>query len=603
MRYLFLIYLFCFNQIIAQSPPKREFRGAWIATVNNIDFPSTKTLTPDQQRAELTKILDSHQAAGLNAIFIQMRTNGDALYFSGIEPWSEFLTGKQGQAPQPFYDPAVFIIDECRKRGLECHFWLNPYRVVPNVTTAKLDSTKHIAAKHPEWLLSFGNLRILDPGIPDVRNYVTSVVMDIVRRYDVDGIHFDDYFYPYPSPPLFLNDDSTYIKYNRLIANVGDWRRDNVNLLIKQVSDSIKSIKPWVKFGISPFGIWQNKTSTQPLGSDTRGLQSYNDIYADSRKWIMEGWVDYIAPQVYWSIGFSVADFGILTPWWNMNAYNRSVFIGQAIYKVNTSTTGEPTAWLNPSEIPGQIRFMRQHSNIKGSLFYNTNTFIKNTLGVRDSVRTRLFQNKALVPAMTWKDAEAPPPPIHLTATQNSQGVLLKWSKPMTGTSEMDKIRGYVVYRFPENTPLSFNDPQFIRFITLKDTTAFLDNEPLSPQKYTYAITAFDRLYNESVASNNADIQVITSVENFVHEAAYLKNAPNPFSYTTQIEYALNKEAYVELRVYDLLGNLIANLVHNKQTAGIYSIDFKNEKLSAGFYIAVLKTEHHILIKKMIRNP
>ena len=274
-----LILSLYFFSAQAQNP-KREFRGAWIATVGNIDYPSAKTLTTAQQQAEFIKILDQHQQAGINAVMVQIRTNGDAFYPSNLAPWSEFLTGRQGKSPEPLYDPVAFMISECRKRGIEFHAWFNPYRAVANVNTSILDAT-HVALKRPDWLLAYGNLRVLDPGNPEVRRHVNQVVMEVTRKYDVDGIHFDDYFYPYPATGLTLNDSATYANNKRGINNRNDWRRDNINLLVKAIADSIKSVKPWVKFGISPFGIWQNKTTAQPLGSETNGLQSYSDIYCE----------------------------------------------------------------------------------------------------------------------------------------------------------------------------------------------------------------------------------------------------------------------------------------------------------------------------------
>lgn len=264
---------------LAQNP-KREFRGAWIATVSNIDYPSSKTLPSAQQQAEFIKLLDLHKQAGINAVMVQIRTNSDAFYPSKFAPWSEFLTGKQGKAPEPFYDPVAFMINECKKRGIEFHAWFNPYRAVANITTSVLDP-KHIANIRPDWLLAYGNLRVLDPGNPEVIKHVTQVVLEVSNTYDIDGVHFDDYFYPYPVTGQTLNDSATYAKNSRGILNKADWRRDNVNILIKNISDSLKLKKPWVKFGISPFGIWQNKTSSQPLGSATNGLQGYSDIYCD----------------------------------------------------------------------------------------------------------------------------------------------------------------------------------------------------------------------------------------------------------------------------------------------------------------------------------
>lgn len=594
---IFLTGLSCFGQVT----PKREFRAAWIATVSNIDFPSSRTLTPDQQRAEFINILNQHQQTGINAVIVQIRPTCDALYASSFEPWSEWLTGKQGQAPQPFYDPLVFMIAECRKRGMEFHAWFNPYRAVSNVKTAKLDSTKHIAVRRPDLLLAYGDLRILDPGKPEARNFVTNVVMDVVRRYDLDAIHFDDYFYPYPETGKVLNDDSTFSKFNRGISNRADWRRDNIDLFIQQVADSLKRVKPWVKFGISPFGIWQNKTSSQPNGSATNGLQSYSDIYADARKWVQQGWVDYIAPQLYWSIGFAVADYGILLPWWSQNSFGRHLYIGQAAYRVNTMTTGEPTAWQNGSQLPTQIRANRLQSAVQGSVFYNTTSLNKNPLGIRDSLRTNLYRYPALIPNMAWKDNTPPPAPQGLTATVTSNGVQLRWNRPSTGTSELEKIRYYVVYRFANEELTNTSAAQNIRYISPNDTTAYLDAVSNPALKYTYVITAVDRLHSESVASAPASVVLITAFDQpLALQTELLTNYPNPFEEETIIPYQLAKSGRVRLKIWNLLGQEITTLVDEWQAQNSYQISFRRNFLPSGVYICTLETDDFKGSKRMV---
>ncbi|MDX5419149.1 MAG: family 10 glycosylhydrolase, partial [Hymenobacteraceae bacterium] len=292
-----LLSLALFLNGMAQSVPKREFRGAWIATYANIDWPN-RTQTPAQQQAALISILDHHKATGINAVFLQVRSQCDALYPSQLEPWSADLTGLQGRAPSMPWDPITFAIEECRKRGMEFHAWINPYRAIANYNNISTFDPTHVARRKPEWLLAAGNQRILNPALQEVRDYVTTVIEDIVTRYDVDGIHFDDYFYP----NAVFNDDDSYLADPRGIMDRGDWRRDNVNKLVQQVSESIKAAKPWVKFGISPSGIYRNSTNPA-IGSNTSGLQHYVTLYADSRKWLQEGWIDYLAPQVYWYIG------------------------------------------------------------------------------------------------------------------------------------------------------------------------------------------------------------------------------------------------------------------------------------------------------------
>ena len=598
MKKLFTLITICFFHIIVQAQnPKREFRGAWIATVGNIDYPTSKTLTTTQQQAEFIKLLDQHKQAGINAIMVQIRTNGDAFYPSEFAPWSEFLTGRQGKAPEPFYDPMLFMISECRKRGIEFHAWFNPYRAVANVNTSTLD-IKHVAIKRPDWLLPYGNLRVLDPGNPEVRKHVMQVVLEVTNKYDVDGVHFDDYFYPYPQTGLILNDSATYAKDKRGIINKNDWRRDNVNLLVKMISDSIKSVKPWVKFGISPFGIWQNKTTAQPLGSTTNGLQSYNDIYCDTRTWLQKGWIDYVAPQLYWNIGLTIADYSKLVPWWADNSFDRHLYIGQAAYRINAA---DNTTWQNISHMPSQIRLNRANGKVQGSIYYNTNTLNKNPLGFRDSLITNFYKTPSLMPTMAWKDAVAPNVPQNLSVNLTNTGLELKWTKPTAGKSELDKIKGYVIYRFANNETVDINKAGAIRSIIYKDTTAFFDTQS-SPQatKYTYVITAFDRLQNESGPSNASTTVLVTGIEeeNLLTELS--QNAPNPFADFTKINYRLAKSGNVLLTIKDLFWRDKIILVNERQLAGNHSVEFRNQTLNSGIYIYVLETEEGVMSRKMV---
>ncbi len=279
---LFLPVLIFQILINAQSNhPKREFRGAWIATVLNLDWPSSPFLTTDQQKQHLIDILDGLKAAGINAVIFQIRSECDAMYSSDIEPWSYWLTGQQGKAPNPFYDPLQFAVEEVHKRGMEIHAWFNPYQADRNTTDYPV-APNHVTVLHPDWLIRFGTKIILDPGLPMVRDYVTSVIMDIIKRYDIDGVHFDDFFYPYEG--ITNEDDATFAHYSRGFTNRGNWRRDNVNIFIKEVHDSIQAVKPFIKFGISPFGIWKNGV---PPG--TTGLDAYSEIYCDPMAWLHQG--------------------------------------------------------------------------------------------------------------------------------------------------------------------------------------------------------------------------------------------------------------------------------------------------------------------------
>ncbi|WP_062542859.1 family 10 glycosylhydrolase [Rufibacter tibetensis] len=490
-----LLFLFL-SQLAQAQAPKREFRGAWIATYANIDWPN-RSQTPTQQRAALISILDHHKATGLNAIFLQVRSQSDALYQSELEPISADLTGVQGR--NSGWDPLQFAIEECHKRGMELHAWINPYRAIANVSQLPNFAPTHVARQHPEWLIATGNLRTLDPGIPQVRNYIMTVIADIVKRYDVDGIHFDDYFYPNAA----FNDDATYAEYSRGITDRGDWRRDNVNLLIKRVNDTINEMKPWVKFGVSPSGIYRN--STNPLlGTNTSGLQHYVSLYADSRKWLQEGWIDYLAPQVYWFMGQRGADYSLVVPWWNDNAYGRHMYIGLAGYKVNDPAQG--ASWANPSQIPNEIRLNRSLSNIQGQAVYNTNSLRSTSkLGFRDSLRTNFYSKPALLPTMPWKDNTPPAVPSGLHATKTTaDSVLLTWEAAGAAANELDKISRYAVYR-SESQVIDISTTTNLIAVTNTAANSFRDKVSDASKTYYYIITALDRFHNESAPSNISD--------------------------------------------------------------------------------------------------
>ena len=305
MRILLSIILLLsglFQAEAAYKPHKREFRGAWIQCING----QFQGMSPTDMQKTLTRQLDILQQYGTNAIIFQVRAECDALYKSDIEPWSRYLTGRQGQAPTPYWDPLLWMVEQCHKRGMEIHAWINPYRAKTKGTTEL--AANHMARTHRERCFEYDGLYVLNPGIPENREYICKVVSDIIKRYDVDGLHIDDYFYPYPVAGISIPDDNLYRANTNGFDNIADWRRDNVNVFIKQLSDTIHSIKPWVKFGVSPFGIYRNEKSAPGVGSKTNGLQNYDDLYADVLKWVNNGWIDYCVPQLYWQIGHKAAD-------------------------------------------------------------------------------------------------------------------------------------------------------------------------------------------------------------------------------------------------------------------------------------------------------
>lgn len=299
--------------------PKREFRAAWVATIENIDWPSKKTLSSFKQKEEFLQILDVHKKVGINAVFVQVRSASDAFYAKSTEPWSEWLSGTQGKAPDPYYDPMNFMIEEAHSRNLEFHAWLNLNRGTHK--NPKSITNDHITKKKPEWFVSYGGYKLYNFGIPEVREYIKDLVVNMVKTYDVDGIHFDDYFYPYAIAGETFNDAATFKKFGKGFDNIADWRRQNINLLIKDISDAISVEKKWVKFGISPFGVWRN-ASVDKKGSPTEGGQtSYDNLYADTRKWAQFGWIDYIAPQVYFAFQHPKVPYLPLVNWWGEKSW------------------------------------------------------------------------------------------------------------------------------------------------------------------------------------------------------------------------------------------------------------------------------------------
>ena len=481
-------------------PPKRELRGAWISTHLSLDWPN-RLQTPAQQRAALTSILDHNVATGMNAAFLQVRSQSDAMYPSDLEPWSYYLTNNQGSAPSPAWDPLQFAIDESRKRGLEFHAWINPYRAVATATSAGNTAqyaANHVSRTHPEWMLTVGNVIILNPGLAAVREHVTTVIMDIVNRYDVDGLHFDDYFYPTGA----INDDAAYALDPRgfpaTTAGRADWRRDNINLLIAGVNERIRAVKPWVKFGVSPSGIY--RSSTDPaVGSPTSAgaSQHYLSNFADTRTWLQQGWVDYLAPQVYWYIGQTGSDYKLLVPWWNQNAFGRHMYIGIADYKMNTA------GWLDAKQVANQIALNRAQGNIGGQVHFRHAFLAANPLGYRTDLQQNVYARPALVPAMPWKDTHAPAAPGALAASQGDNAVVLSWASAAGSRDEMDKVRRFAVYR-SEAREIDIEAGENLLGVVEAATPAFADTKAAAGKYYYYTVTALNRLSNESAPSNLA---------------------------------------------------------------------------------------------------
>lgn len=479
-------------------PPKRELRAVWIASVANIDWPSEQGLSTEAQKREFRQLLDRHEKTGINAVFVQVRPAADALYAKGREPWSEWLSGIQGKAPEPFYDPLEFMIGEAHQRGMELHAWFNPYRAVFNANGRV--APDHITRQKPAWFFNYGGKKLFNPGIPEARHYIVQVIMDVVRNYDIDGVHFDDYFYPYPVRGEHIPDAALYRRYAPEGMSRDDWRRNNVNLLISELQDSINKEKPYIKFGISPFGIWKN-LAEDFKGSDTDGGSSYYNQFADSRRWLEEGWIDYVVPQIYFPFGHRRAAFDNLVLWWSENVFDKHLYIGLGAYRIRE--------WGDRRQMPRQLTYTRKYSEVGGVVFFSSNSLRDNPLGFTDSLRNHYFRYPALPPAMPWKDHTAPLPPEdpRLEFGHGESGIRISWSAPDTA-SDGDTARGYVIYRFKQGTALETSDPRHILRIQFGDTS-FTDHTARRQEDYVYVITSLDRLSNESTASCRISTQSV----------------------------------------------------------------------------------------------
>ena len=490
LKYLLLTMLAvltgCSVEASVKNAPKREFRGAWIQCVNG-QFQGMGTA---KMQETLRYQLDELQKDGVNAIIFQVRPECDALYESKLEPWSRFLTGVQGQAPQPYWDPLAWMIQECHKRGMELHAWINPYRARTKTTTSL--ARNHIAVTHPERVFNYDGLLVLNPGLPENRNYICQVVQDIVRRYDVDGLHIDDYFYPYPAAGQTIPDDAEYRKYSNGIRNRGDWRRYNVNLFIKQLNESIKQVKPWVKFGVSPFGIYRNQKSDPKLGSATNGLQNYDDLYADVLLWVNNGWIDYCVPQIYWEIGNKAADYKTLITWWNRYAANRPLFIGEDVERtVKHADPQNP----NSHQLPAKMQLHKQMRNVDGTVLWYAKAAVDNVGNYGHALRNVYWKTPALQPLMPFIDSKAPKKVKSAKVEWLASGPVLKWKQPK-GKKWNDVVNRYVVYRFAPGEKVDLSNAGNIVTVTY-DTQIKLPYNG-GKQKFTYVITALDRMSNES---------------------------------------------------------------------------------------------------------
>ena len=392
-RYILVLCLLSFS--VAVFSQTISFRGAWIATVANIDWPTPEAVGNDSlQKAEMTWLLDSLESLGINAIIFQVRPTADALYKSEFEPVSHWLAGKQSFPNEElkiknyeFWDPLEWTIEQAHSRNMEVHVWLNPYRVNLAKTDTSTICADHVWRKHPEWFWEYNKQWYFDPGLDVTREWICTIVQDIVTRYDIQAIHMDDYFYPYPAGGKPLPDTKTFAAHPRGFDNIADWRRNNVNLAILDIQRTIKECKPDVQFGISPFGVWRNIARDSTGSATTAGITNYDDLYADIRLWIKNGWIDYVLPQLYWEIGKKVADYEVLAHWWanEVRGTKCKLYIGMAPYRLEGASP--KSAWGQGNEIGRQMQLNRTIPEISGECFYSTRPLLRNPRGVCDTIR------------------------------------------------------------------------------------------------------------------------------------------------------------------------------------------------------------------------
>ncbi|WP_223275991.1 glycoside hydrolase family 10 protein [Algoriphagus aquimarinus] len=416
----------------------REFRGVWIATVANIDWPISSTDPYEKQKRDFLELLDYYKNLNFNAVIVQIRTAGDAFYPSNLAPWSKYLTGVQGQAPKTDENPLTWMIKESHARGLEFHGWLNPYRATMNLSTEGL-SPDHAYNLHRNWMLKYGTQYYFNPGLPEVKAHLLSVIKEIVDNYDIDAIHFDDYFYPYKIAKQDFPDKSTYDKYKKPGQSQDDWRRDNVNQLILALNQTIKQSKPWVQFGISPFGVWRNQ-SMDPKGSPTRaGQTNYDDLYADVLLWMKNGWVDYMLPQLYWSMDHKLASHRVLNDWWAKNHYNTNVYIGNGPYKIREDSD---VAWNNPREINSQISYTRTLPTIQGNAFFSAKSMKLKNQDVAQLLKSELYNEPTLPPAFQPKSPSIIDTPVVFSVEANSTLTSIRMANPLDPAIRYALIQG-----------------------------------------------------------------------------------------------------------------------------------------------------------------
>lgn len=484
IKLLVLVMLMALTTAAQNNNPKREFRGAWLHVIGQSQW---QNKTTEQAKAYIVDQLDKLQSAGVNAVIFQVRPTADAVYKSDLEPWSAWLTGKRGKAPDPMWDPMEFAIEEAHKRGMEFHAWLNPYRVTS--TAKEILPNDHASKRDPQRFFRYNGQVLFDPAYQENRDFICKVVADIERRYDVDGIHIDDYFYPYPAPGKAIPDDASYLRFGNGMSR-DNWRRHNVDLLIEQLYKTIKEVKPWVRFGVSPFGIWRNKR-TDVRGSESTGLQNYDDLYADVLLWDKKGWVDYLVPQLYWNLDTPAAPSRKLVKWWNDNIHNSDLYIGQDVQR---SMSKADPANNSANEMDTKVRMSRELPNVGGNVWWHGYWVTGNYKGAHDLLANK-YQNTIALPPAYKGPGKGPGKVSDLRITEEDGVSFIEWNAPRHGRRQSadDAIR-FVVYEWLPDESHDINNAQAI--IALTPYTKVRIDSPR--QGEAFAVTALDRLNRES---------------------------------------------------------------------------------------------------------
>ena len=490
----FLLFISFVISLSAQQYPKREMRAVWIATVANIDWPSQSGLTPTQQRIEMRNMLDGLQACNINTIVLQIRPTADSFYPSDLEPWSNYLSGKQGQRPNPYYDPLQFIIEEAHKRCMEVHGWVNPYRVTNAAGQINRLDKNHIYYKNRDLIVKYGEKYYFNPGLDETREFLNKVVEDIVGHYDIDGLHFDDYFYPYPEGSKDFPDEETFRANPRGFTNKADWRRNNVNMVIEELQKTIKDMKPWVQFGVSPFGVWRNDNK-DTQGSATRaGITNYDDLYADILKWLREGTIDYVVPQLYWEIGKKVADYEVLVKWWSDHSYGKNLYIGLYASGLIENKT---EAWKKGNEVARQLKMNRNFPKTEGAVYFSAKALLKNPRGLVDTLKNNYYKFPALQPICHNIKGEASAQPQNIRVVKDGKEAYILWDEVVEDGG--CQVAYYVVYGFKGKKIGDMNDPENIVAVTTENCIDLNAYEKKFKGRCSFVVTAVNRYKYESV--------------------------------------------------------------------------------------------------------